>query len=169
MPPRQKKNQAHRVVCLCQAYECSEQVYADANGLSHPGVEVSPETRLAHQQADFRNSLINPPHTPDNSNEPSMSSVQEALLSPLRKLHLDTTPSPIRRRQSNTNQEPQNESSSNIDNNAQDAFTSSGPTDSPITSTNQTNPVNSQPISTKTCSTAVLAKASGQQVFDCGL
>ncbi|EGG05995.1 uncharacterized protein MELLADRAFT_107057 [Melampsora larici-populina 98AG31] len=156
MPLRQKKtNQAHWVVCLCTAYECCSQSYADANGRHHRGVEVSPETRITHKHADFRNKLLkSPPQTPEQPIQASTSLAQDALLSPLRQLHLATTPSPSHSHHSDQDPLVQHDPSVNPD--------------SPRQSPAQRASRKSQSPSTQTCFEATLAKASGQQVFGCG-
>lgn len=171
MPQRQKKtNQSHRVVCLCTSYECSDQVYADAEGLYHPGVEVLPETHQTHERADFRNNLLKSPRTPDHHVQPLTSAVQDALLSPLRQLHLATSPSPIRSHQSDQDPFVQPELPADIEDNQSVDNDHSPPADpdSPIEFTTQRTSRKSQTAPTKTCSTSILAKESGQRVFDCG-
>lgn len=168
MPPRQHQtNQAHRVVCTCVAYECSQQEYSDANGTYHPGVEVLPETRSAHQRADFRNRLPKSPRTPGHSNVPSNNLTQDILLSPLGQLRITSSPSP------RNNQDPDHELTHGISS----IHHSSCPDDE---NSNQAAELESPTIpardslpkspskSTKTCSEASLAKSSGRMVFDCG-
>lgn len=173
MPPRQKKtNRTHRVVCVCTAYECRDQFYADADGLYHPGVELLPETQAAHQRAEFRKSLLKFPHTPDHSTHQSTSSAQEELLSPLRNLHLVTTPSPTHRHESNQDQPAQPEASSDINQNlfGEDESPPPSTTESPSPSpAKKIAHKSDQSIPTRTCSKAVLAKASGHQIYDCGM
>ncbi|EGG09559.1 uncharacterized protein MELLADRAFT_61140 [Melampsora larici-populina 98AG31] len=170
MPPRPKQaSQSHRVVCVCKAYECCDQVYTDASGICHSGVELLPQTRLAHERADFRNNLVTPSQSPQNSTQPSISSAQEALLSPLRRLHIDTTPSPSHRHQSRQNRPVQNESSSNYDENCLAEEHSTLPTQAAsstaLPADQETPEAYHSP--TKICSGAVLAKASGQHIYDC--
>ncbi|EGF97889.1 uncharacterized protein MELLADRAFT_114006 [Melampsora larici-populina 98AG31] len=53
MPPKtKKKNTAHRVPCVCRAFDCCLAQYVDADGITRPGVEVLPETLAAHELAD---------------------------------------------------------------------------------------------------------------------
>ncbi|EGF98273.1 uncharacterized protein MELLADRAFT_113683 [Melampsora larici-populina 98AG31] len=92
MPPRHKKiTKPHRVVCLCKSFNCADQIYPDANGVNHPGVEVLPETRAAHKRADYRNELREVNSL--ESTNVSTSSVQDLLVSPMQQLGIE--PSPI--------------------------------------------------------------------------
>lgn len=166
MPPRRtQSNQPHRVVCLCSAFECGVQVYPDANGVYQPGVEVLPETRAAHEHADFKESLMK---AKDNPKTPPISSAQDALLSPLRKLHLATTPSPSPNRRSG--QQLYNKSSTELDGDylKEVNLTPEGHQHSPETPLSQSTPPQTPSQSIKTCSNTVLAKETGHQVFDCG-
>ncbi|EGF97337.1 uncharacterized protein MELLADRAFT_114421 [Melampsora larici-populina 98AG31] len=167
MPPRQHQTrQAHRVVCTCVAYECSQQQYPDANGTYHPGVEVLPETRAAHQRADFRNSLPKSPRTPGHSNESSINLAQDNLLSPLRQLRITSSPSTPRNDQ-HVDDELTHGRSSIHHSSQPDEETSSQAAEVESPTIPATDSLPKSQKSTKTCSEAALAKSSGQTVFDC--
>lgn len=162
MPQRRTQtSQAHQGVCLCTSYECGDQEYADANGVYHPGVEVLPETRAAHQRSDFRNDYSkssNTTSTSAHSHQASSDITQEHLLSPFRLLHIASAPSPSLDR----NQEAHNRSRE------EDASRLASQVESPTDNVTNQSPQRSNPNPDKTCSQAVLAKSSGHKVFDCG-
>ncbi|EGF97992.1 uncharacterized protein MELLADRAFT_69636 [Melampsora larici-populina 98AG31] len=159
MPQRQTPtNQSHRVVCLCTSYECGDQEYADANGVYHPGVEVLPETRDAHQRADFRNDYVkSPDNTTSYSRQASIDSAQEDLLSPLRLLHIASAPSPS----------PDSHQLDDQNQTTEDVSTLALPVESSTDDVTNHSPQRSESNPAKTCSQAVLAKSSGHKVFDC--
>lgn len=47
-----KKRSAHRLTCVCRAFDCYLGQYVDANGRTQAGVEVLPATLAAHKLAD---------------------------------------------------------------------------------------------------------------------
>lgn len=101
MPPRKSlTNQPHRVVCMCTAYECRDQEYSDSNGVNHPGVEVLPETKAAHERADFRENFGKTSHSPSHLDPHSLGTAHDNLLLPLRQLHIASAPHSLNNSQS---------------------------------------------------------------------
>ncbi|EGG07412.1 uncharacterized protein MELLADRAFT_105982 [Melampsora larici-populina 98AG31] len=148
-------HQPHQVVCVCKAYECGDQEYPDTNGIYHPGVEVLPETRAAHQRADRRNNLLEPTNNISHSIQGSTPSAQDDLLLTLNQLQIGSPPS------SSQDHQIHHETTTDIDENCPQEHNSPSThnLDSLSTHTARQPTATSQSPS-KECSKAVLAKAS---------
>lgn len=169
IPARHNQHkQPHRVVCLCKDYECRHQVYPDTNGVSHPGVEVLPETRAAHQRADVRNNLVNSARTASNSVPASPLSAHDSLISDLQQLNIISAPD-LSNNQLHHQMESDVSSPVNQDTNFQGNSSEAFQIESPNLPAPNVSSQDPKTTSTKTCSKAELARISGQQVFDCGM
>lgn len=171
MPPRRSlTRQPRRVLCLCTSYHCGDQEYVTPDGTYHAGVEVIPKTRATHQRADFRNNRAEaePSHTPSHSYEyeTSRSSAQDELIISLKQLELASTPSPSRH--SKSLHQRDHHLSTNTTNDYPSSHASPSRQQDTSTHAADNPPINPPQESTKTCSAAVLAQASGVTVLDCG-
>ncbi|EGG05688.1 uncharacterized protein MELLADRAFT_107429 [Melampsora larici-populina 98AG31] len=170
MPSRQNRSkQPHRAVCLCEAYECRHQVFPDANGVSHSGVEVLPATRAAHKRADLRNNLVKSPRTTSTSIPASPLSAQDQLLSDLQRLNIISEPVLSQDGQPCNSTESDMSHQVTQDPHLEGNSSQAVQIESPDLPTPNVPSADSESTSTKTCSQAELARISGQKVLDCGM
>lgn len=94
MPPSTKKqNKAHRVPCVCRAFNCYLGQYVDANGVTQAGVEVVPATFTAHEVADRVNKATSKLSGQEDASDPhhfsNQSLGQDTLIGRLARLKLN--------------------------------------------------------------------------------
>lgn len=93
LPSTKKKNRAHRVPCVCHAFDCYLGHYIDAHGMTQVGIEVLPETFKAHKLADRvkeATSSVTARGAISASHDPSNGSLgQDTLIGPIASLRLN--------------------------------------------------------------------------------
>ncbi|EGF97217.1 uncharacterized protein MELLADRAFT_70130 [Melampsora larici-populina 98AG31] len=91
-PITKKKNNTHRVKCVCRAFDCYLGRYVDANGVTQVGVEVLPATLMAHELADKVNEATSSTSAeqdiPTSHNARNRSPSQASLIGSIARLRL---------------------------------------------------------------------------------
>lgn len=174
MSSRRKKEE-HRVICMCTSFNCYRAEFVDAHGVRQVGLEVLPETKVAHERAALRERArtVAAEMIPSNSGPtlPQAQRVQQAttddLISPLSCLDLSSRSSGSL----GTRNEPKvgfslNESRRDL---IRDAHTSVSDQTCRSARGNTQGPAVCTPAAiSKTCQEALSAKYSGMKVYNCG-
>ncbi|KAH9808405.1 hypothetical protein DFH28DRAFT_1196268, partial [Melampsora americana] len=91
-PITKKKNNTHRVKCVCRAFDCYLGRYVDANGVTQVGVEVLPASLMAHELADKVNEATSSTSAeqdiPASHNARNRSPSQASLIGSIARLRL---------------------------------------------------------------------------------